>query len=413
MKNGVKLDYRKTFVLGLGFLGITLSWSVYNSYVPIFLAELLKDNVYRTTLVGFIMTLDNIAAITLQPYFGAKSDTTWTRFGRRIPYLLVGVPVAAVAFALIPYARFSMVSIIIVVGIMNLAMTVFRAPTVALMPDMTPSPLRSKANGIINFMGGLGALLAFFVFSSLYRMDPAFPFLATAALMVLIVGLLFLTIRESKAVESSHDQSVGIVQAMIDVWTDPDKSARNMLLAIFFWFVGWTGIEALFTLYGVEVWGMTPDQAAFSLGFFSLSFLIFAIPSGFLATAIGRKKTILAGVAGIGLVIIALRFANPGSTLQALLLIGGLFWALVNINSYPMVVDMTSSAQTGAYTGLYYFFSSLSAIVAPPLFGRFMDAFGNQALFPCAFASLVVAFVFMMNVHRGEAPTVSPGAHAA
>ncbi len=126
---------------------------------------------------------------------------------------------------------------------------------------------------------------------------------------------------------------------MIDVWTDPDKSARNMLLAIFFWFVGWTGIEALFTLYGVEVWGMTPDQAAFSLGFFSLFIPYFAIPpSGFLATAIGRKKTILAGVAGIGLVIIALRFANPGITLQALLLIGGLFWALVNINSYPMVV---------------------------------------------------------------------------
>lgn len=413
MNNGVKLDYRKTFLLGLGFFGITLSWSVYNSYVPIFLAELLKDTAYRTTLVGFIMTLDNIAAITLQPYFGAKSDTTWTRLGRRMPYLLVGVPVAAVAFALIPYARFSLISIVITVGIMNLAMTVFRAPTVALMPDITPSSLRSKANGIINFMGGLGALLAFFVFSSLYRIDPAYPFLVTAALMALIVAALFLTIRESQAIESSQDKSVGIVQAMIEVWTDADKSARNMLLAIFFWFVGWTGIEALFTLYGVEVWGMTPDQAAFSLGFFSLSFLVFAIPSGFLATAIGRKKTILVGVSGISLVIIALRFANPGITLQALLLIGGLFWALVNINSYPMVVDMASSAQTGAYTGLYYFFSSLSAIVAPPLFGRFMDVLGNQALFPCAFASLVVAFVFMMNVDRGEVQARSPGTHAA
>lgn len=231
--------------------------------------------------------------------------------------------------------------------------------------------------------------------------------------MVLIVAALFLTIRESQAVESSQDKSIGIVQAMIEVWTDADKSARNMLFAIFFWFAGWTGIEALFTLYGVEVWGMTPDQAAFSLGFFSLSFLVFAIPSGFLATAIGRKKTILAGVAGIGLVILALRFANPGITLQALLLIGGLFWALVNINSYPMVVDMTSSAQIGAYTGLYYFFSSLSAIVAPPLFGRFMDVLGNQALFPCAFTSLAVAFVFMMNVNRGEVQARSPGVHAA
>lgn len=411
MNNGVKLDYRKTFVLGLGFLGISLSWSIYNSYVPIFLADLLKDTAYRTTLVGFIMTLDNIAAITLQPYFGAKSDTTWTRFGRRMPYLLIGVPIAAVAFALIPYARFSLVSVIIVVGIMNVAMTVFRAPTVALMPDITLSSLRSKANGIINFMGGLGALLAFFVFSSLYRADPAFPFLVTAALMILIVVILFFTIRESQKIESSEDKSVGIVQAMIEVWTDQDKSARNMLLAIFFWFVGWSGIEALFTLYGVEVWGMTPDQAAFSLGFFSLSFLVFAIPSGFIATAIGRKKTILAGVAGLGLVIAALRFANPGITLQALLLIGGLFWALVNINSYPMVVDMTSGVRTGAYTGLYYFFSSLAAIVAPPLFGRFMDAFGYQALFPCACVSIIVAFLFMMNVNRGEVSTISRSIH--
>ncbi|MFZ5925085.1 MAG: MFS transporter [Bacillota bacterium] len=401
----MKLNYGRTFVLGLGFLGITLSWSIYNSYVPIFLSELLKDAAYRTTLVGLIMTFDNIAAITLQPYFGALSDRTWTRVGRRMPFLLVGVPAAAVFFALIPFARVALAAMIPIIIVMNVAMAAFRAPTVALMPDITPSPLRSKANGIINFMGGLGALLAFFVFSQLYKMDPGLPFVVTGAIMVVIVLVLLRTIQEPRDVDTGEGKAIGILEAMREVWTDRDSSARRLLLAIFFWFVGWSGVEALFTLYGVEVWGMTASAASFALGFFSLSFLVFAIPSGFIASAIGRKNTILAGVVGLGVMLAAMRFATPGFVLTGLLLLGGAFWALVNINSYPMVVDMTSKAKTGAYTGLYYFFSALAAIVAPPVFGWFMDILGNRAMFLCAFLSFVAAFAFMLGVRRGEAVT--------
>lgn len=401
----MRLNYGRTFVLGLGFLGITLSWSIYNSYVPIFLSELLKDAAYRTTLVGLIMTFDNIAAITLQPYFGALSDRTWTRVGRRMPFLLVGVPVAAVFFALIPFARVALGAMIPIIIVMNVAMAAFRAPTVALMPDITPSPLRSKANGIINFMGGLGALLAFFVFSQLYKVDTGLPFVVTGVLMVLIVLVLLRTIQEPRDVNTGEGKAIGILEAMREVWTDRDSSARRLLLAIFFWFVGWSGVEALFTLYGVEVWGMTASAASFVLGFFSLSFLVFAIPSGFIASAIGRKNTILAGVVGLGVMLATMRFATPGFVLTGLLLLGGAFWALVNINSYPMVVDMTSKAKTGAYTGLYYFFSALAAIVAPPVFGWFMDILGNRVMFLCAFLSFVAAFAFMLGVRRGEAVT--------
>ena len=405
----MRLNYLRTFVLGLGFFGISLSWSIYNSYVPIFLSDLLKDVAYRTTLVGIIMTFDNIAAITLQPYFGALSDRTWTRVGRRMPFLLAGVPVAAVFFALIPLTRFTLAAMIPVIIVMNVAMTAFRAPTVALMPDITPSPLRSKANGIINFMGGLGALLAFFVFSQLFKVDPDLPFVVTSALMVVVLLVLLKTIREPRDADGAanagggKEESVGIVQAMGEVLANRDKSALCLLLAIFFWFVGWSGVEALFTLYGVEVWGMTPAAASFVLGFFSLSFLVFAIPSGFIATAIGRRRTILAGIVGLSLMLLAMRFARPGMTLTALLLVGGVAWALININSYPMVVDMTTTAKIGAYTGLYYFFSALAAIVAPPVFGWFMDVLGRQVLFICAFVSFAAAFALMLGVKRGEA----------
>lgn len=415
----MRLNYLRTFVLGLGFFGISLSWSIYNSYVPIFLSDLLKDVAYRTTLVGIIMTFDNIAAITLQPYFGALSDRTWTRVGRRMPFLLAGVPVAAVFFALIPLTRFALTAMIPVIIVMNVAMTAFRAPTVALMPDITPSPLRSKANGIINFMGGLGALLAFFVFSQLFKVDPSLPFVVTSALMVVVLLVLLKTIREPRDADGSanavggKEESVGIIQAMGEVLADRDKSALCLLLAIFFWFVGWSGVEALFTLYGVEVWGMTPAAASFVLGFFSLSFLVFAIPSGFIATAIGRRRTILAGIVGLSLMLLAMRFARPGTTLTALLLVGGVAWALININSYPMVVDMTTAARIGAYTGLYYFFSALAAIVAPPVFGWFMDVLGKQVLFMCAFVSFAVAFALMLGVRRGEAVGTAPAAQEA
>ncbi|MGE5593152.1 MAG: MFS transporter [Betaproteobacteria bacterium] len=418
----MRLNYWKTFVLGLGFFSISLSWSIYNSYVPIFLSDLLKDVAYRTTLIGIIMTFDNIAAITLQPYFGALSDRTWTKIGRRMPFLVAGVPVAAVFFALIPVTRFSLLAMIPVIIVMNVAMTAFRAPTVALMPDITPSPLRSKANGIVNFMGGLGALLAFFAFSQLFKISPILPFVVTSVLMVVILFVLLKTIHEPRDAggtgggadaDGGKEKSVGIVRAMGEVLADRDKSALCLLLAIFFWFVGWSGVEALFTLYGVEVWGMTPAAASFVLGFFSLSFLVFAIPSGFIATAIGRRRTILAGIVGLSLMLLAMTFARPGMTLTGLLLVGGVAWALININSYPMVVDMTSTAKIGAYTGLYYFFSALAAIVAPPVFGWFMDVLGKRVLFMCAFVSFAAAFCLMLGVRRGEAvQTAAPAREA-
>lgn len=401
----MKLDYRKMFTVGLGFMVITLFWSVYNAYLPLMLRNLLIENRYTSLLVGAIMTLDNIAAITLQPYFGARSDLTWNRHGRRMPYILLGMPVAAAFFLLVPLVRNNLTMLVGVVLVTNVAMSIFRAPTVALMPDMTPSPLRSKANGVINFMGGLGAIIAYFVLAPLYDKSVYWPFLATGLAMLGVVGLMKRFVRESPSPEAAGEdrEKVGIAKSLHKVFIDPDTSTRNILMAIFFWFLGWSAVDAFFTTYGVEVWGLEPGRAAFYLGFFSISFLVFAIPSGFIATRFGRRRTITAGVIGMGLVLASFTFVEPLMLVAGLLVVGGAFWALVNINSYPMVADMAREGQIGTYTGLYYFFSSLAAILAPPVAGFFMDILGLGALFAFSTGAFVVAYILMNRVHSGEA----------
>lgn len=396
MKKG-GLNYLNTFLLGLGFFCISITWSLYNSFVPIFLNKYISS----AFIIGIIMTFDNIAAITLQPFFGAMSDRTNTRFGRRMPYLLIGIPVSAVFFFLIPY-EFNLVSLISVLMCFNIAMSIYRAPTIALMPDLTPSPLRSKANGIINFMGGFGALLAYFAGSKVYDYNKNLPFMAASVIMLLAILILYKAIKEPAAPVLEENEKSGILSSLGEIFADKEKSALFILIAIFFWFIGYQGVEALFTLYGVKYLGIKESAAALTLGFFSVSFLIFAIPSGFIATRIGRKTTIKIGLAGLMVIFAAILFSKDILFIRILMLIGGMFWAFVNINSYPMVVEMTTEGKIGAYTGLYYFFSSLSAILGPPLFGKVIDLVGYGVLFIMALCFFLLAFICITYVKKGE-----------
>lgn len=395
--NNSKLNYVNTFLLGLGFFCISITWSLYNSFVPIFLNKYISS----VFIIGLVMTFDNIAAITLQPFFGALSDRTSTRYGRRMPYLLIGIPLSAVLFFFIPY-EFNLVSLITIVMCFNVIMSIYRAPTIALMPDLTPSPLRSKANGIINFMGGFGALLAYFVGSKIYDYDKHMPFIGTSLLMILAIIILYKAIKEPPAPALEEKESSGIISAFMEILSDSDKSALFILLAIFFWFIGYQGIEALFTLYGVKYLGIKASAAALTLGFFSLSFLIFAIPSGFIATRIGRKRTIKIGLLGLMTIFGVVLFSKSIVIIRGCMLIGGMFWAFVNINSYPMVVEMTTDSKIGAYTGLYYFFSSMSAILGPPLFGKLIDLMGYGVLFLMALCFFLLAFICITYVKKGE-----------
>ncbi len=398
----MKLDYQKTFLLGFGFFGISLIWSVYNSYVPIFLRE------YNLplSLVGLVMTFDNIAGITIQPYVGFLSDRTRTRFGRRMPYLMVGAPIAALFFALIPVLHLSVPIfglLMATIIIMNIAMAVFRTPTVALMPDIIPSPLRSKANGIINLMGGLGTTLAFLGGAFLYRADRGLPFYLGAILMLAAVAIVVLVIREPREYEEDAKGQVGVVSTIREIFSSQERSALFILLAIFAWFLGYNAIETFWTTYGKEFLGIAESTAAAMLTYVSAAFLIFALPAGFVATRFGRRRTILAGLTALLVFVLGGYFTTNMTYLTVMLIIAGISWALININSFPMVSDVAPAGKIGSYTGLYYFSSMLAAIVSPPVAGGLMDLLGHRVMFLFSALSMLLAMVCMLQVKRGEA----------
>lgn len=402
----MKLDYKKTLWLGFGFFGISLIWSIYNSYMPIFLREYSLP----LWLVGLVMTFDNIAGVTIQPWVGFISDRTRTRFGRRIPFMMVGAPFAAVFFALIPILHLNLRSMPLFIGavvLMNIAMAIFRTPTIALMPDITPSPLRSKANGIINLMGGLGTVAAFAGGAVLYNMNKGLPFYVGAVLLLVATTIVVRVIREPQQYEEEESQQhTGVLRTIRDIVTSQEKSGLFILLAIFTWFIGYNSIETFWTTYGKEFLDISESRASMMLTATALSFLIFAVPAGYIATRFGRRRTILAGLGIMIVLVLGGYFTTNMVYLIVMLVIAGIGWSLININSFPMVSDIAPPGKLGAYTGLYYFFSMAAAIVAPPAVGFLMDKFGLRTLFLFSPFFLSLAAVCMSQVKRGEAQEV-------
>lgn len=327
------------------------------------------------------------------------SDKTNTRFGRRMPFLMLGMPAAALFVLLIPLHT-NFITLLIFMMLMNLSMSIYRSPTVALMPDITPDHRRTKANGIINFMGGFGGILAFGAGSVLYGANPAFPFVAAAAITLISLWILTVTIKEKRDVITFMPAEK---RPKIKLKGELDRTTVLLLAAIFFWFVSYQGVEALFTLYGKHYMGLTEKDSAFSLTFFSLFFVLFAIPSGWLGNRYGKRKTIISGVVGLFIVFAAVPFADTVLPLRILLALGGVCWALININSYPFVVSIGREASIGTRTGLYYLVSSLAAIASPPLLGLIIDQFGYRSLFIYASAGMLLALLFISLVrHDGK-----------
>ncbi|HRE29554.1 MAG TPA: SLC45 family MFS transporter [Anaerolineales bacterium] len=414
----MRLNYGKTFLLGFGFFGVSVIWMVYNAFVPLFLEQKFG---LAPGWIGFFMTLDNIAALLIQPPVGAWSDRLRTPIGRRMPFILIGAPIGALAFGLIPFAAI-LPLFVACTSTLLLSMAIWRTPVVALMPDITPSPLRSQANGIINLMGGLGAIAATLGGSALYKIDPAYPFWLGSALVIVATVMVFAFIREPKAV-GAGEQAPGLLSSLREVLADPDRSALRLLLAIFFWFLGYTAVEAFFTLYAVNHLGLANEDGVRLLGQLSLMFVLFALPAGYIGARIGRRATIVIGILILGSMMLGM-FLLPAATLTTrlfavpvlgevpvaglMLMAAGIGWALININSLPMVVDMTSAARIGTYTGLYYMFSTFSAIIGPNVNGWIIQLTGNNYNLVMIVAPIfmVVALVLMLGVRRGEAASV-------
>lgn len=426
LKGGLKMDgefsYRRIFLLGFGFFGISIIWSLYNAYVPIFL----KDFALSSFLIGIVMVIDNIFAILMLPYLGALSDKTRTRWGRRKPYIMIGAPLGMVFFMLIPLAR-EHGNLALMMGtiiLMNFSMALFRSPVIAFMPDITPSELRSQANGIINFMGGLGALFVYFGGKVLYDINYALPFYVGGALMLLANLLVVLFVPEPEEFRKPLEEKIAfrellkktskesfgeLKENLKDVFASHEKSLLFMLLSIFLWFIGFNALETFFTSYAKFGLGIKESTGALIIGFVALGFLLFSIPAGFIGGRIGRKRSMTAGLIMIALAMVGglyIGMKMSGSTLvmaySALFFLGGIGWAMVNVNSLPTVVDMTTEEKLGGYTGLYYFSSQAANIFAPPLGGIFIDNFGYNSLLVFSTAFFVLSLITLQFVKRGD-----------
>lgn len=268
-------------------------------------------------------------------------------------------------------------------------------------------------------MGGVGAIVSFLGGAALYKMNPAFPFWMGSGLVIVAALWVFIFIKEPKIYEAAEAQP-GMLESLKTVLADSDKSALRLLLAIFFWFLGFTAIEAFFTLYAQKYLGLQEADGARLLGQLSLIFVIFALPAGYIGARFGRRRTIITGIALLSAAMLAM-FFTPVATLTTqitklpvlgvvpviglLLMVGGAGWAFININSLPMVVDMTDAARIGTYTGLYYLFSTLSAIAGPNVNGWIIQLTGSNynSIMIVAPIFMAVALVMMVGVKRGEA----------
>ncbi|RPI91539.1 MAG: MFS transporter [Chloroflexi bacterium] len=423
MELTMKFSYGKTFLLGFGFLGISIIWPIFNQFIPVFLQagnpeferQLLAEGRAIPNIVGFglapslalfIMTWDNILNMFIAPWVGAKSDRTWNRFGRRKPYILLGAPIALLAFIFVPVAQ-SVLAVAVFIFITNLGMAIFRSPTVAWLGDLFSAEDRSKANGVINLMGGVGGLLAYFGGGILFnQFGRAAPFTAGAIATAIAVTVVLIFVKEpppGAAIEKTQQNN--ILQNVKILFANPDRSALLVLLSILFWFMGFSAFETGLSSFAVFTLGMEAGSASIYAGTMTIFFLLFAVPAGFLGTRWGREKTIRIGLIGIVLsALVGFFIVKEAITLVIILLFAGAFWAMVNVNSLPLVYDHGDEKRIGAYIGLYYFSSQLAAVLGPTLLGILVEALGNQYRWIWLFATLFMALALgtMLGVKRRE-----------
>ena len=387
--NDQPFPWRKTLILGFGFFGINIIWPLFNSLIP----PMLEDLGLTATVIGFIMTWDNIINLFFQPWVGSRSDRTHTRVGRRKPWLMLGAPLAAFFFILVPFVRENFVLIALAMLGTSICMALFRSPTVAYLGDLFRPAERSKSNGVINLMGGLGGAFALLGGGALYKIEVPLPFIVGAGVMLIAIGIVVAFVKEPDLSDQPRtEQEPGIWANAKRVATDRDRSGLFLLAAIFSWFVGCNIILAFFTLYARNVLGVPVGTSAQMLTAFPATLIIFSIPSGLLATRIGRKPTIIIGLGGMVLCSLAV------------LAVMGAFWALVNINSLPMVYDLAGQRSIGAFTGLYYFAASLAAITGPILAGRLIDSMSYRIIWPFCLIFLALAMVLMTQVRQRMRP---------
>ncbi|HLF24851.1 MAG TPA: MFS transporter [Anaerolineae bacterium] len=408
-----KFSYANTFIVGLGFLGISIIWPIFNQYLPIFLQagnpeferQLLAEGRAIPDIVGFalppsialfIMTWDNLINVFVQPWVGERSDRTWNRFGRRKGWILLGMPIAALAFAFIPFAQ-SVLALAVFILITNFGMALFRSPTVAWLGDLFDVENRSQANGVINLMGGIGGLLAYFgggvLFNSLGR---SAPFIAGSIFLAVVALAAVVLVREPRNITRADSNVRGVRANLRVALSGADKSIVFVLLGILLWFMAFNALETGLSSFAVFTLGMRAGDASIYSGAVTISFIVFAIPAGLLGARLGRRRAIQIGLAGLTLVLLIGYFiVRDPITFALFLIVAGAFWAMVNVNSLPLVYDYGDERKIGAYTGLYYFASQAAAVLGPVSGGLLVDALGDQYRWLFIFSTVFMALAWL------------------
>ena len=432
----MKLNDKRTILVGLAFLSICAFWQMYDNIVPLILTRTFHMN---ETISGLIMAADNILALFLLPFFGSLSDRTNTKIGKRMPFILFGTGCAMILMNLLPliensyYAAPSAaktVSFVIVLGLLLIAMGTYRSPAVALMPDVTPKPLRSKGNAIINLMGAVGGILYLAITSVLYsqsrleaieaaggRVNYQPLFMIVSAIMFVSIGILFLTIKEPKltaenqVLEAAHPEWNLAIEdsAGHEVLPAPVKRSLGFLLAsIALWFIGYNGVTTWFTTYVSEVMGQGLGGASTCLLIATAGAIVSYIPVGQIASKIGRKKTILGGVILLAVCfalgyVLTTAYQSINVIMFVVFALVGLAWAAINVNSLPMVVEMCRDSDIGKFTGYYYTASMAAQVVTPVVAGTLMRHIDYRVLFPYAAFFVALSGVTMCFVRHGDA----------
>ena len=428
----MKLNNRRTVLVGLAFLSICAFWQMYDNVIPLILRETFHMN---ESLAGAVMALDNILALFLLPFFGTLSDRCRNqKLGRRTPFILVGTAVAVVLMNLLPLldngfaaggGRWHFIAFIVVLGGLLVAMGSYRSPAVALMPDVTPKPLRSRANAIINLMGAVGGVLYLGVAAVLYPTDKVKNlvhvnyqplFLVVSAIMAAAVAVLLLTIREPRL--SAENQSLEARHPEWNLAEDDGsghevlpaavkRSLRFLLASIALWYIGYNGVTTWFTTYISQIMGEGLGGASRCLLVATVGAIVSYIPIGVVASKVGRRKTILAGCALLAACFLAgflltTAFSSINFIMYIVFALVGLAWAAINVNSLPMVVEMCRGSDVGKFTGYYYTASMAAQVVTPVLAGTLMRHISYRVLFPYAACFVALSFVTMCFVRHGD-----------
>ena len=419
----MKLNYKRTFLVGLAFFSICAFWQLYDGIIPLILRDTYG---LGNTERGIVMGMDNLLALFLLPVFGAISD----KKGARMPFIICGTLLAAVLMMLLPVLDNAydaanpgraLLMFFIVLGALLVSMGLYRSPAVALMADVTPKPLRSQGNAVINLMGAIGGLYTLVMVKIAVTTDAdgkanyIYLFLAVAALMLIAVAVLIATVHEKKLVAEmkainygvSEEEDQGkaeVVNGHAKLPRDVFKSLLLILTCIGLWFLGYNAVTTFFTSYATSTWSGGLSHASTCLMVATVAAVASYIPIGMISSRIGRKNMIRIGlvVAAAGFAFATFFSAEFSFYLYIVFALVGFAQAAVTVNTFPMVWEISRIGNVGKYTGIYYTVSMAVQTVTPTFAGIFLDKFGNMALFPYGFVFVLLAILPISLAKYGD-----------